>query len=186
VAAVRQIGFGIVHRAALKTAAKALRVRAALGQTVRLARTPYCRRTQTGTTHATHATNAQPDTGGPMTVTAKKNKNRTRDGRTRAASGRAAAPAAPEANANFNGTGVGAERRPLHQCVTEALARYFQTLDGEPPVGLYELVMSEVERPLLAFIMQELGGNQSRAAEILGLNRATLRKKLIHHGLLES
>jgi Fis family transcriptional regulator, factor for inversion stimulation protein len=84
------------------------------------------------------------------------------------------------------GPELGGERQPLHRCVTDALARYFTALDGELPVDLYELVMTEVERPLLEFVMQELGGNQSRAAEILGLNRGTLRKKLSQHRLLES
>jgi Fis family transcriptional regulator, factor for inversion stimulation protein len=96
-----------------------------------------------------------------------------------------AAARMPERGAN-GGPEIGGERQPLHRCVTDALARYFAALDGELPVSLYELVMTEVERPLLEFVMQELGGNQSRAAEILGLNRGTLRKKLLHHRLLES
>jgi Fis family transcriptional regulator, factor for inversion stimulation protein len=75
---------------------------------------------------------------------------------------------------------------PLHECVSEALEGYFAALDGQAPVGLYDFVMAEVERPLLKAVMQQVAGNQSRAAEMLGLNRGTLRKKLKYHGLLEN
>ncbi len=81
--------------------------------------------------------------------------------------------------------GLGVERQPLHRCVTEALATYFSELDGEEAVGLYEMVVSEVERPLLESVMRQVCGNQTRAADMLGLNRGTLRKKLKQHGLLE-
>ena len=73
---------------------------------------------------------------------------------------------------------------PLQQSVATALAGYFETLDGEPANGLYELVMAEVERPLLEVVMSQVGDNQTRAATMLGLNRGTLRKKLMQHGLL--
>lgn len=75
--------------------------------------------------------------------------------------------------------------RPLHRCVEGALDAYFQALDGEPASGLFDLVMAEVERPMLACVMRHVGGNQCRAAEALGLSRGTLRKKLLRHGLLE-
>jgi Fis family transcriptional regulator len=84
----------------------------------------------------------------------------------------------------------GAARRattstPLQQSVASALADYFETLDGEPTERLYELVMAEVERPLLEAVMGQVGDNQTRAATMLGLNRGTLRKKLMQHGLLD-
>jgi Fis family transcriptional regulator len=75
--------------------------------------------------------------------------------------------------------------RPLHRCVESALNAYFDALGGESTCGLFDLVMAEVERPMLASVMRHVGGNQCRAAEVLGLSRGTLRKKLIQHGLLE-
>ena len=78
-----------------------------------------------------------------------------------------------------------ADDRPLHRCVENALDAYFAALDGERTRGLFDLVMAEVERPMLASVMRHVGGNQCRAAEVLGLSRGTLRKKLVRHGLLE-
>jgi len=74
--------------------------------------------------------------------------------------------------------------RPLGECVEQALAQYFALLDGQPPAGLYELVMGEVEAPLLRTVLAYAGDNQCRAAELLGINRGTLRKKMKRHGLL--
>lgn len=65
-----------------------------------------------------------------------------------------------------------------------ALDEYFAHLDGEAPRDLYALVLGEVEAPLLRTVMREANGNQCRAADMLGLNRGTLRKKLKQHGLL--
>ncbi len=67
--------------------------------------------------------------------------------------------------------------------VRAALERYFADLDGHDPAGLHALVMRQVEQPLLEMVMQTTGGNQTRAAEILGINRGTLRKKLKEYGL---
>lgn len=66
----------------------------------------------------------------------------------------------------------------------EALRGYFTRLNGHKPGDLYQLVMTEVERPLLNAVMSYTNGNQSEAAEILGINRGTLRKKLKSHNLL--
>ncbi|MDD2834024.1 MAG: helix-turn-helix domain-containing protein [Methylotenera sp.] len=66
----------------------------------------------------------------------------------------------------------------LSQAVNESLDDYFTHLDGEPPHAVYEMVLGCVEKPLLMYIMQKVGGNQSKAAEILNINRNTLRKKL--------
>lgn len=73
----------------------------------------------------------------------------------------------------------------LQQCVHDSLHAYFQDLDGADPSGLHDMLMRAVERPLLEQVMQQAGANQSRAAQWLGLNRNTLRKKLIEHGLLD-
>ena len=61
------------------------------------------------------------------------------------------------------------------------LDQYFTDLAGESPGNLYNLVVSNVEKPLLLYVMNYAEGNQSKAAEILGLNRNTLRKKLKTH-----
>ena len=72
----------------------------------------------------------------------------------------------------------------IEQCVRENLEGYFRDLGGESPSGLYDMLVHLVERPLLEVVMQQAGDNQSRAAEWLGLNRNTLRKKLLEHKLL--
>ena len=77
----------------------------------------------------------------------------------------------------------GQEPGPLANCVKRALERYFRDLDGEKTTDLYSMVISEVERPLLEVVMRHAESNQCRAAEILGINRNTLRKKLKLHGL---
>lgn len=77
------------------------------------------------------------------------------------------------------------ERRktPLRNAVEVALETYFKNLDGDHPCELYQMVLSEVELPLLQTVMNYTCGNQSKAAEILGMNRSTLRKKLAQYGL---
>lgn len=72
---------------------------------------------------------------------------------------------------------------PLHACINTLLTSYFSDLDGHPPGNLFDLVMDEVERPLLENVLHHTRGNQSKAAEVLGLNRGTLRKKLRKYGL---
>jgi Fis family transcriptional regulator, factor for inversion stimulation protein len=72
---------------------------------------------------------------------------------------------------------------PLRQCVSDAMQRYFSSLDGHGTNNLYRLVMNEVEAPLLESVMQHTGGNQTLAATILGISRSTLRKKLSQYDL---
>ena len=74
--------------------------------------------------------------------------------------------------------------RPLRDSTEEALQKYFGDLNGHRPGDLYELVLGEVEEPLFKTVLDYTKGNQSVAAEILGINRATLRKKLRHYQLL--
>ena len=76
------------------------------------------------------------------------------------------------------------EENEVAACVRRSLNRYFRDLDGEEPSDIYDMVVKAVEKPLLIFIMDRAEGNQSRAAELLGINRNTLRKKLNEHGLL--
>jgi len=74
--------------------------------------------------------------------------------------------------------------RPLRDFTDEALRTYFRDLNGHKPNELYDLVLGEVEPPLFEAVLDYTQGNQSRAAAILGLNRATLRKKLRQYDLL--
>ena len=75
-------------------------------------------------------------------------------------------------------------KESIQDCVRKSLEKYFHDLDGETPHHVYEMVMRTVEKPVLEIAMEHSGGNQSQAAEILGINRNTLRKKLGDHGLL--
>lgn len=72
---------------------------------------------------------------------------------------------------------------PLRECVREALTEYFNHLNGHAPAALYDLVLQEVEQPLLSTVLQHTGGNQTKAADILGISRSTLRKKLAKYGI---
>lgn len=69
-------------------------------------------------------------------------------------------------------------KKPLSTLTDEALREYFRSLNGQKPGDLYQLVIGEVEKPLLKTVLEYTNGNQSEAAEILGINRGTLRKKL--------
>ncbi len=73
----------------------------------------------------------------------------------------------------------------LEQAVLRSLDQYFADLDGAKPHALHEMVLQAVERPLLQYAMARVGGNQSAAAELLGINRNTLRKKLQDYRLLD-
>ncbi len=64
-----------------------------------------------------------------------------------------------------------------------SLNRYFKDLDGELPSEVYDMVLSAFEKPLLAYILDRAEGNQTRAADMLGINRNTLRKKMREYGL---
>ena len=72
---------------------------------------------------------------------------------------------------------------PLSECVRRSIENYFRELDGHQAGEVYELVLSEIEPPLLRVVLRETRCNLTRAAEVLGLTRATLRKKLKKHKL---
>ncbi len=80
---------------------------------------------------------------------------------------------------------VAHKNQPLHDSVRQALESYFTQLKDQAPNNLYELVLAEVEVPLLEAVMEYTKGNQSRAAILLGLSRGTLRKKLKIYGMLD-
>ncbi|ARD24011.1 DNA-binding transcriptional regulator Fis [Shewanella sp. 1_MG-2023] len=71
----------------------------------------------------------------------------------------------------------------LRDAVKRAVTNFFSQLDGQEASEVYEMVLSEVEAPLLDIIMQHTRGNQTRAANMLGINRGTLRKKLKKYGM---
>ena len=73
---------------------------------------------------------------------------------------------------------------PLRESANDSIQRFLNTLDGETCQDLYAMVIAQVEEPLLAAVMDYTRGNQSKASEMLGLNRGTLRKKLREHKLL--
>lgn len=76
-------------------------------------------------------------------------------------------------------------KKHIEDCVRASLDAYFRDLKGAEPHGMYDMMIHIVEKPLLEAVMHEAQHNQSRAAEWLGLNRNTLRKKLIEHKLLK-
>ena len=66
----------------------------------------------------------------------------------------------------------------LADCVRRSLERYFKDMDGEKPTSIYDMVLKNVEKPMIETILSKTEGNQSLAAEMLGINRNTLRKKM--------
>lgn len=77
----------------------------------------------------------------------------------------------------------GSKNKAFGTLTDEALRSYFANLNGHRPGELYQLVIGEVEKPLFRAVLDYTGGNQSEAADILGINRGTLRKKLRDHNL---
>lgn len=75
------------------------------------------------------------------------------------------------------------DENELSLCVRKVLNQYFKDLDGEIAANVYEMVINCVEKPVIEIVMGRVGNNQSRAAEILGINRNTLRKKMLQHGI---
>lgn len=77
-----------------------------------------------------------------------------------------------------------AESRSLRQHVEITVGTYFAQLDGQMVTDVYDMVLQEVEAPLLEAVLRYTGNNQTQASTVLGLNRGTLRKKLKRYGLL--
>ena len=76
-------------------------------------------------------------------------------------------------------------KKHIEECVRTSLESYFRDLRGTEPDRMYDMLVKAVEKPLLEVVMAKAEQNQSRAAEWLGLNRNTLRKKLMEHRLLK-
>jgi len=72
----------------------------------------------------------------------------------------------------------------IHDCVRRTLNRYFRDLDGQAPHAIYDMVLKSVEKPMLEVVMKQVAGNQTQAAEMLGISRGTLRRMLTDHDLL--
>ncbi|NOX43114.1 MAG: DNA-binding transcriptional regulator Fis [Gammaproteobacteria bacterium] len=87
------------------------------------------------------------------------------------------------ATADTEAAATEANPNPLRACVKTMMEDYFNDMAGHQIGDIYEMVLNEVEQPLLASVMQYTRGNQSKAAELLGINRGTLRKKLKKHDL---
>ncbi len=76
-------------------------------------------------------------------------------------------------------------KKQIEECVRTSLEGYFKDLRSTDPDGMYDMMVRVVEKPLLEVVMNHAENNQSRAAEWLGLNRNTLRKKLLEHKLIK-
>ena len=66
----------------------------------------------------------------------------------------------------------------LADCVKRALERYFKDMDGDKPTSIYEMVLKNIEKPMIETVLGKAAGNQSLAAEMLGVTRKTLRKNI--------
>jgi Fis family transcriptional regulator, factor for inversion stimulation protein len=76
-------------------------------------------------------------------------------------------------------------KKHIDACVRESIEQYFKDLRGAEPHSMHAMVIAAVEKPLLDVVMKQADGNQSKAAEWLGLNRNTLRRKLLDHKLIK-
>lgn len=93
-------------------------------------------------------------------------------------------PERPSLNAERHDSASRATARPpLRDHVANSVRRYLGDLNGSETTNLYEIALRELEIPLFAEVLQHCDGNQSRAAAMLGIHRATLRKKLKDYGL---
>ena len=76
-------------------------------------------------------------------------------------------------------------KKHIEECVRTSLEGYFKDLRGTEPDGMHEMLVKVIEKPLLEVVMQHAENNQSKADQWLGLNRNTLRKKLVEHRLIK-
>ena len=76
-------------------------------------------------------------------------------------------------------------KKHIEECVRASLEQYFKDLRGAEPHSLHDMILAAAEKPLLEVVMKHAEGNQSRAADWLGINRNTLRRKLLDHKLIK-
>ena len=79
---------------------------------------------------------------------------------------------------------MNARSNEIADAVVRTLDQYFRDLDSEKPAAIHDMVIRNVERPMLEFVLQRANGNQTVAADMLGINRNTLRRKLTDYELL--
>ena len=82
-------------------------------------------------------------------------------------------------------TNIDPQEKTLSSSVVDSLKKYFEKLEGQTPSNLYNMVLAEVEKPLLELVLKLTNNNQSKAAIILGISRGTLRKKMAIYALNE-
>ncbi|WP_088284965.1 Fis family transcriptional regulator [Ideonella sp. A 288] len=75
-------------------------------------------------------------------------------------------------------------RPGIEDCIRDSLEQYFRDLDGSEPHSVHAMIVDAVEKPMLEVVMRHADGNQSKAADWLGINRNTLRRKLLDHKLI--
>ena len=76
-------------------------------------------------------------------------------------------------------------RKKIEDCIRESLEQYFKDLHGTPPHSVYDMIVHAAEKPMLEVVLRQADGNQSKAAQWLGINRNTLRRKLLDHKLAD-
>lgn len=76
-------------------------------------------------------------------------------------------------------------KKHIEECIRENLETYFKDLRGVPPTAMYDMILRVCEKPLLEVVMKHAENNQSKAADWLGINRNTLRRKLLDHKLIK-
>ena len=76
-------------------------------------------------------------------------------------------------------------KKHIEDCIRDTLEQYFKDLRGAEPHGVHQMIVNTVEKPLLDVVMRHAEGNQSKAADWLGINRNTLRRKLLDHKLIK-
>jgi Fis family transcriptional regulator len=76
-------------------------------------------------------------------------------------------------------------KKAIDDCIRASVEQYFKDLRGAEPGALHELFLGAAEKPLLDVVLRQAEGNQSKAAEWLGINRNTLRRKLLDHKLIK-
>ena len=85
-------------------------------------------------------------------------------------------------NDNYSGRSGSGRLAPLNACARRHLVQYFEAFGDQEPCNLYQQVLEAVERPLVNAVLEQTQGNQTRAAEILGITRGTLRKRMKRYG----
>jgi Fis family transcriptional regulator, factor for inversion stimulation protein len=76
-------------------------------------------------------------------------------------------------------------KKAIDDCVRTSVEQYFKDLRGAEPSALHDLFLGAAEKPLLEVVLRQAQGNQSKAADWLGINRNTLRRKLLDHKLIK-